>query len=77
MPNGARPGFLPTFLRAAVPASDFDDSSSIIVSGFQQRTGGEMSLVPIRSRAYDSQGAVTIPGSGELVPIQSVPRGTD
>ena len=36
-----------------------------------------MSLVPIRSRAYDSQGAVTISGPWELVPIWSVPRGTD
>ena len=57
--------------------SDFDDSLSIIISGFQQRTGGEMSLVPIRSRAYESQGAVTISGPWELVPIWSVPRGTD
>ena len=56
---------------------DFDDSLSIIISGFQQRTGGEMCLVQIQSPPYDSQGAVKVFAFGRLVKIQSVPRGND
>ena len=76
MPDGARAGFLPTSLRAAVPASDFGDSLIIIISGNPQQTGPGFRQVTFRTVPYENQAELMILGFRGQVTIRTVPRGT-